>query len=84
MYVHLISDPFDHYKSTSFESYDPESNEWTKLAPTNKTPVGRCDLFELNGFLYTIMGRNGTVERYDPCQNRWTEVCEFKGLNAKR
>lgn len=61
------------YKNlNTFESYDPESDEWTQLSAMNKS---RSDfsLIELNGFLYA-MGDEKMIDRYDPKENTWTLV----------
>lgn len=62
------------------EQYDPKKDEWVKLAPM---PASRQSfaLFKSKEFLYAIGDKDG-IERYDPSQNSWKEVCAH-GLAIK-
>lgn len=66
----------DGVKPNSVELYDPKTNEWTNVAPTNKCH-GSSALIAFNGFLYTMGGFVGQVERFDPYENSWKEVCDW-------
>ncbi|MDQ6941804.1 MAG: hypothetical protein M3169_04715 [Candidatus Eremiobacteraeota bacterium] len=61
------------------ESYSPDSDSWTDLAPM-PTPRDDVAVASLNGFIYVIGGRSQTqaavttVERYDPLNDAWTTV----------
>lgn len=61
--------------TSAVESYNPESNSWTLLAPMNIPRAGFA-LIESNGFLYAF-GRANDAEKYDPTTNCWTMVCEI-------
>lgn len=60
---------------TSVELYDPNIDEWTKMTPMNKARAA-FGLIESNGFLYA-MGGTGTIEKFHPYKNVWTEVCKL-------
>lgn len=61
---------------SSVERFDPESNEWTLVAPMSKRRCG-VGVAVLDNLLYAVGGHDGTsylnsVERYDPQTNQWS------------
>lgn len=58
----------------SVELYDPECDEWTDIKPMNR-PRSAFALVALNGFLYAIGGNVAVIEKYDPNEACWTDVC---------
>ncbi|KAF4801277.1 kelch domain-containing protein 7A [Turdus rufiventris] len=52
--------------------YDPLGDSWRDICPLRQARP-HCQLVALDGHLYAIGGEClGTVERYDPRQDRWT------------
>lgn len=63
------------WRTSSFELYDPKTDQWTELARMNESRVCFA-LNESNGFLYA-MGDDKLVERFEPYKNNWMEVNEM-------
>lgn len=57
------------------ECYNPMSDEWVQVAPMNWSRSSSA-LIKSNGFLYAL-GGNRAIERYDPRNICWKEVCAF-------
>lgn len=57
--------------STSVELYDPEADEWTRLAHTGALR-SHFQIIDLNGFLYAF--DSSSMEKYDSFQRCWKEV----------
>ncbi|XP_077459385.1 kelch domain-containing protein 7A [Stigmatopora argus] len=54
--------------------YNPLTAIWKEISPMNEARP-RCKLAALDGYVYAIGGECLTsVERYDPCRDRWTFV----------
>ncbi|XP_030078095.1 kelch domain-containing protein 7A [Microcaecilia unicolor] len=52
--------------------YNPLTDNWREVSPLNLARP-HCKLVALDGYLYAIGGEcQYTMERYDPCQDRWT------------
>lgn len=58
----------------SVEWYDTERDEWTQLAPMNRSRFG-FTMINSNDFVYVI-GYKASIERYDFLKNCWTEVSD--------
>lgn len=56
----------------SVECYDPEADEWTKIANMNHARAS-FGLAERNGMLYAF-GHHETIEQYDPNRDVWSKV----------
>ncbi|XP_010879968.2 kelch domain-containing protein 7A [Esox lucius] len=54
--------------------YNPLTSIWKEISPMNESRP-HCKLAALQGYIYAIGGEClHTVERYDPCSDRWTFV----------
>lgn len=61
---------------TSVESYDAKLDKWTQMPPLDM-PGTRHAIMESNGILYAMGGQERVTKKFDPLQNRWTEVCDW-------
>lgn len=63
--------------STSVESYDPKTDEWTERM-TDGLPDIEVSLVTFNQMLYATFCRGGPgVREYDPVKNVWRKVNEY-------
>lgn len=62
-------------KTASVELYDPKIDKWTEITPMNEPRVAFA-LIESNGFLLA-MGCSNVIEKFEPHNNRWLEVCDY-------
>ncbi|XP_068599005.1 kelch domain-containing protein 7A [Brachionichthys hirsutus] len=53
--------------------YNPLASIWKEICPMNEARP-QCKLAALEGYVYAIGGECLSVERYDPCKDRWTFV----------
>nr|7ON8_A Chain A, SAKe6AR [synthetic construct] len=81
--------PDGHTHLNSVECYDPETNEWSLVAPMNTRRSG-VGVAVLNRLLYAVGGYDGSpdghthlnsVECYDPETNEWSLVAP---MNTRR
>ncbi|KAM4625831.1 kelch-like ECH-associated protein 1A [Polymixia lowei] len=84
-----VAGGYNQHSLATMEAYDPRRNVWLKLADmgTPCSGLGACELF---GLLYTVGGRNLSLQNntessalccYNPMTNRWSQQAS---LNVPR
>jgi hypothetical protein len=71
------------FVGSNFWKYDPQSNEWSEIAPFPYYNRERAASFVIGNKAYVGLGRNNLHDFwcYNPVTNRWTGISEFPASN---
>lgn len=73
------------FVGSNFWKYDPQSNEWSEIAPFPYYDRERAASFVIWNKAYVGLGGNNLHDFwcYDPVTNRWTGISEFPASNFR-
>ncbi|XP_055350685.1 kelch-like ECH-associated protein 1 [Paramacrobiotus metropolitanus] len=64
------------YNGLHFARYDVRLDEWEDCPLPTGTPRGRCDMIELNGYLYVTGGYDNFVDGFDSDTTVYSTECD--------